>query len=275
MSTPIVKHITFKNTVRIIALTKAGLVLAELIKKILVNSAFSHTTSHVDIWFKPQPFTEKIQTAFKDGDKLIFICATGIVVRSLAPVLQNKHQDPPVLVVDELGQFVVPLLSGHEGGANHWAQQLSTELHAQAVITSAKAYVDPVYTVGMGCERDCPLSYLDTLLQESLVAVGLTIEQVDSFHSIDLKKDETQLLELAKKYDKPFYTWNQTELRSMEHLLSTKSDYVFNTVGVYGVAESACLLGVQHITHNEPELILTKQKNSKATCAIARSFSSV
>lgn len=249
---------------RVIALTPKGLQLAERIK--------SHFPDF-DIWFKTQPFGEKVQQAFSSGERLIFICATGIVVRTLAPVLQDKYQDPPVLVLDEQGQFVIPLLSGHEGGANDWAAELSQTLSAKLILTTAQSYLKPKYTVGMGCERNCPLSYLEELLFNSLQQSDLTIEQIDSFHSINVKVDETHLIALAEKYRKPFLTWQAEELRQVEAQLSVRSDYVFNTVGVYGVAESAALYGAQNLTKKQAELVLAKQKNSKATCAIARSYS--
>ena len=252
-----------QSKIRIITLTEAGQRLAQRIQQQLPGA---------EIWFKPQPFAATVQQAFRSGDRLIFICATGIVIRTLAAVLQDKHQDPPVLVLDELGQFVIPLLSGHEGGANDWGYELAQQLDAKLVLTSAKAYLKPIYTVGMGCERDCPLEYLEELLQSCLVAAGLTIEQVHSIHSIDIKADETNLIALAAHYGKPFCTWSAAELTPMEPLLSTKSDYVFNTVGVYGVAESAALLGASEVHQTAAELCLNKHKNTKATCAIARSF---
>lgn len=251
--------------IRIIALTSNGYSLAHRLQILLPEAV---------IWFKPTPFSEQVQAAFNAGDKLIFICATGIVMRSLAPVLRNKHEDPPVLVLDELGQFVVPLLSGHEGGANHWAKEVANFLAAQAVITTANYYTDPLYTVGMGCERGCSITYLETLLFSSLRECGLTIDQIDNISSIALKSDEEGLLALANKYNKPFLTWDTDQLRTVEHLLSTRSEYVFNTVGVYGVAESACLFACTQQVQSLPELILPKQKNAKATCAIARIFKS-
>jgi cobalt-precorrin 5A hydrolase len=90
--------------------------------------------------------------------------------------------------------------------------------------------------------------------------------------SIDIKADEVGLIELTKQFDKPFSTWNQKQLATEESLLSTKSDYIMSVVGVYGVAESAALHAARVVTGQAPELVLNKQKNSKATCAIARSF---
>jgi len=254
-----------QRAIKIIALTDQGLQLAEKLDSVLSNS---------ELLFKPQPFAEKVQQAFVAGGALVFICATGIVMRTLAPVIKDKHNDPPVLVMDELGQFVIPLLSGHEGGANEWAAQLANELEAKCVLTTANAYLKPVYTVGMGCERDCPKEYLSELLNACLEQAGLKIEQIESFHSIDIKHDERALIELAAGCSKPYQTWAVKELAKMEHLLSVRSEYVFETVGVYGVAESAALYGAYDLSTKEPELVLAKQKNAKATCAIARVYCS-
>ena len=69
---------------------------------------------------------------------LIFIMATGIVVRSISKFLQHKSLDPAVLCLDEKGKFVISLLSGHLGGANMFAKMLSNKLAgSQAVITTA------------------------------------------------------------------------------------------------------------------------------------------
>lgn len=74
---------------------------------------------------------------FSDSDALIFIGATGIAVRSIAPYVASKKSDPAVLVVDECGKFVISLLSGHLGGANELAQQIAEALHSTAVVTTA------------------------------------------------------------------------------------------------------------------------------------------
>ena len=58
-------------------------------------------------------------------------------------------------------------------------------------------------------------------------------------------------------------------------MLSTRSDYVYDTVGVYGVAESAALHAARKLTGNAPELVLAKRKSRRATCAIARAYPSL
>lgn len=266
LNTTHIESVNIKS-VHIIALTEAGHKLAQTLV-----SQLSATQQEIDIWYKPKPFAEKVQQAFVRGERLIFICATGIVVRTLAPVLQDKHNDPAILILDEAGKFVIPLLSGHEGGANDWANQISELMHSQLVMTTANPYLKPTYTVGMGCERDCPLSYLSELLDQCLKQSGLTIEQVHSINSIDIKADETHLIELAEQLNKPFITWNKSDLRTVESQLSTHSEYIFKTVGVYGVAESAALYSAQSETGQQAELVLNKHKNAKVTCAIARSY---
>ncbi|MDP6191077.1 MAG: cobalamin biosynthesis protein [Gammaproteobacteria bacterium] len=253
--------------IRIFALTEAGASLGQRLQQYLQTA-----TQEVILQVRPQPFTESVQTAFAHGERLIMICATGIAVRTLAPVLVDKYRDPAVLVLDEQGEFVIPLLSGHEGGANEWGRQVSELLSAQLVMTTAKPYLQPVYTVGMGCERHCDAAHLQALLEQCLTQQGLQIADIVSINSIDIKADEAGLIALANDQEKLFQTFSAEQLAAVRDQLQTPSEYVYNTVGVYGVAESAALWAAQQATQGQAELVLAKQKTSKATCAIARAY---
>lgn len=82
-------------------------------------------------------FAETVRRAFTDCDALVFVMATGIVVRTIAPLVQSKASDPAVLVLDQRGKHVISLLSGHLGGANAMAEQAAAYLGGEAVITTA------------------------------------------------------------------------------------------------------------------------------------------
>lgn len=78
-----------------------------------------------------------MDTLFENYESLIFIMATGIVVRSIAKHIKNKFEDPAILVIDEKGNNVISLLSGHMGGANEMTNYISGLIGANPVITTA------------------------------------------------------------------------------------------------------------------------------------------
>ena len=125
--------------IAIICFTEKGKVLADNVAKKLrttghkcsVTSAkqgSSKNCSNTDEW---------VFENFKKDNYLLFIGACGIAVRKIARFVKDKTSDPAVIVMDECAQFVIPILSGHLGGANAFANELAKVTGAKAVITTA------------------------------------------------------------------------------------------------------------------------------------------
>lgn len=247
----------------IVSLTAAGAQLAQRLLALEPGAEHLH---------RPANFTATVQQRFQAGHRLALILASGIAVRTLAPVLRNKHRDPPVLVLDEAGRFIVPLLSGHEGGANAWAQAWAERLGAQCVITSARAYTQPIYAAGLGCERGCPAEVLRELMEQTLGAQGLGLDCLSALASIGLKSDEAGMLELARQLALPVHFFSAEQLARYEDRLTQRSAIVLRETGCYGVAEAAALAQAEALSGGPAELIIAKHKNARATFALARGY---
>ena len=78
-----------------------------------------------------------VKDLWNRDEALVFIMATGIVVRTIAPLLKDKKTDPAVVVLDDAGKFAVSLAGGHLGGANELAREIARFLGGEAVITTA------------------------------------------------------------------------------------------------------------------------------------------
>lgn len=77
-----------------------------------------------------------LRSLFAAGHPIIGVCASGILIRSLSPMLSDKWREPPVIALAEDGSSVVPLLGGHHG-ANAIATKLGTALNANVALTTA------------------------------------------------------------------------------------------------------------------------------------------
>jgi cobalt-precorrin 5A hydrolase / precorrin-3B C17-methyltransferase len=90
-------------------------------------------TTDVDVQFTD--FGATVRQLFQQGTPIIGICAAGILIRTVAPLLQNKWQEPPLLAIAEDGSAVVPLLGGLQG-ANHLAREIGLHLKIEPAITT-------------------------------------------------------------------------------------------------------------------------------------------
>ena len=262
--------------------------------------------------------SEWTKDAFANRRALIFVGAMGIAVRTIAPYIKSKLTDSPVIVVDEKGQFVIPILSGHVGGANELAHKIAEHLGAVAVITTAtdindvfavdvfavkngleilnkkgiqavsskilegeratisfplgksrklpqeliyidyppKINVDIIISeddellkkatfplrpkkkiLGIGCKKGKSCEDIEELVDEC----GVDMNQIYAVASIDIKKNETGIIQFSNKYRIEFLTYTKEELMKIEGDFSA-SEFVNSTVGVDNVCERSALL---------------------------------
>ena len=330
------------QTIGIIAFTKAGCALAKKLAdglglgsgSVCGPARFADELG-IDAYGSLDAWT---QAHFTTDDALIFVGASGIAVRAIAPHVRDKFSDPAVVSVDEAGRFVVPLLSGHVGGANELAREVAAITGGQAAVSTATDVnglfavdewaarhgfailersiakeisaalldgrtvgfksdfeldekpsgvtegaadigfvvslddsampfprtlhlVPRVATVGVGCRKGTDPSALEQAVADALAEANVSAKAVTAIASIDVKKNELAILELASKmgWSPVFYTAD--ELAAVPGEFSS-SDFVKRTVGVDNVCErAACASG--------GELVLGKQAGGGITVAIA------
>lgn len=283
---------------------------------------------------------ETVKRHFND-DAVIFIGAVGIAVRSIAPYIKDKFCDPAVLVIDELGRYVIPLLSGHVGGANELANYIGEALSAAPIITTAtdingtfavdifakknnllissrklakdvsaalldnncididsdiksidvkelkkklnpknkacdikvritdRIYDDTVLTlipknlyIGVGCKKNTDADKMWDFVNDMFRLEGLDIRAVKSIGSIDIKRDEDAVKNLANRLNVPFLTFTKDELNSVSGDFF-ESEFVRKTVGVGNVCERAVCIQCNN-------LIVKKTTREGMTVAIGR-----
>jgi len=90
----------------------------------------------------------------------VFVAAAGIVVRAVAPLLRGKDRDPGVVVLDQAGEYVVSLLSGHLGGANRLARRIGGIIGARPVVTTATDTADILAADVLADESDMAIANL-------------------------------------------------------------------------------------------------------------------
>lgn len=160
----------------------------------------------------------RIPDLMRGFDQLVFFLSVGAVVRLIAPHLRSKYQDPGVLAIDAAGRFVVPVLSGHLGGANAFAARVAGLLGATAVVTTASEVVDTLAVDILGRELGWRVEAPDINLRRAAAAavdgapVALVqeagsrawwrgpaplpgnIRVLDSLDALDLDRDRAVLL---------------------------------------------------------------------------------
>ena len=281
------------------------------------KTELSHTLDKLHTYKK---LDDILAPAWKGYDAIIAILAMGAVVRKIAPLLEDKSTDPAVLVINLALDRVVPLLSGHLGGANELADTLAERLpnclnfistatdqtktlafemlakKNEWKIENLKALarvsnrllnkqpvkvatyksifksipnkenltlvdfdsldletvvIDPVISskcltfrpkvyLGIGCNRDTPLSEIEEAVEQFLETNRLKLEDVENIASFEAKSDEVGLLEFAKKHNFQIQFYEKDAINALENEFSNSASTKF--FGLKGVAEPSAVL---------------------------------
>lgn len=109
--------------ISIITVTQEGDNIAETLKKTIGGD--------IDMISR-----QDVERLFTEREAFIFIGAMGICVRTIAPLIGDKHTDPAVICIDSTGRNVISVLSGHVGGANQLTREVAAAIRAMPVITT-------------------------------------------------------------------------------------------------------------------------------------------
>ncbi|MTJ81494.1 MAG: precorrin-3B C(17)-methyltransferase [Telmatospirillum sp.] len=126
-----------QQTIAVIAVNAAGRETASRIAALLPGARLHGRTGRIDDCDVPfAETTAHVRQLFGDGVPVVAVCAAGILIRAVAPLLLDKRAEPPVIAVSPDGASVVPLLGGHHG-ANRLARHIAAGLKGHAAITTA------------------------------------------------------------------------------------------------------------------------------------------
>jgi cobalt-precorrin 5A hydrolase len=181
---------------------------------------------------------EQFSQVFHTQRQWIILAASGIAVRFLNGLIQDKHSDPAVVVLDEAGRYAIALLAGHEGGANQLAYSVANVVSAVPIITTATEALKPL-VVGIGCRKGVSKQRIEKAIFQALGQYQ--IEQVREVATIDLKAEEPGLIEFCSQYDLSLRVLSSSILADRSWV-TQPSDWVQQTIGLDGVCEPCALI---------------------------------
>lgn len=181
---------------------------------------------------------DQFRARFHERARWVLVMATGIAVRFLDGLAQDKHRDPAVVVLDEGARHAIALLSGHEGGANALAYQVAAACSATPVVSTATEATKPL-VAGIGCRKGASSAQIEAALH---LALGdRSLADIREVATIDLKAEEPGLLEFCAKFALPLRVFAQADVAARAWI-SQPSAWVRQQIGVDGVCEPCALM---------------------------------
>ena len=195
--------------ISIISFTSSGFKIG---KKIENNFANCKHYFHKELDIKISSLMKDI---YEESQAIVFISATGIAVRMISPYIKNKKVDPAVVVIDDQGKFIIPLLSGHLGGSNELSKKIS-EIFPKSTLVMTTASDSRGFTSPDLFAKDMGFCfYNEEKLTEYANAYALTNEELTEFTSAMVEGEEIYL------YSEVEINWdysNFTRIYSLENM---------------------------------------------------------
>lgn len=182
---------------------------------------------------------EAFRTRFAEHRQWVILGASGVATRYLSGLLDSKKSDPAVVVVDEALRFAIPLVGGHEGGANELAYEISRITGASPAVTTATEALKTL-VLGIGCRKGVSSQQIDAAVLAALPE-GKSITDIREVVTVDLKVREAGLLDWAAGQALPLRIVSSKQIAARPWV-SKPSDWVQANVDLPGVCEPAALI---------------------------------
>lgn len=181
---------------------------------------------------------EQFRAIFATRAHWVLVMATGIAMRFMDGLPRHKLSDPGVVVLDEAARFAIPLLSGHEGGANALACRIANLVSATPVITTATEASKPLL-VGIGCRKGVTARQVEKAVAHALG--NRRVDEIREVATIDLKAQEPGLLAFCTQHGLPLRIIRRESIAARAWV-SQPSAWVEQNIGVAGVCEPCALI---------------------------------
>lgn len=216
---------------------------------------------HAEARVYGRSLAEFVGSMWATHSALVFVMATGIAVRSIAPWVASKYDDPAVVVIDDAGRFAISLLSGHEGGANALAEDVAEITGAVPVVTTGTDAKRGV-VLGVGSRRGVSREQVLAAIDEVLETTGRSRADVRALATIDMKADEPGIRGAADELGVVLRVVPRPRIRALQEALREPT-FAEEVTGVAAVCVPAALMSDPHA------MLISQLAKDGVTVAIA------
>ncbi len=240
----------------IIALTKNAIKLAQKIQNKIKDSTIYTLPKWNYKNAKPinKVFHKFIKKLFSLHDVLIFIMASGIVVRTISRYIKKKDIDPAILVIDEKGDYVISLLSGHIGKANDSAKFIADKINAKPIITTSSDLNNKLSVDTLAEKLNCHLCDLKKAKEVTSLIVNDEPVKVISDNFIKIPSYLDCKKNIAKGYI--YITNKKIKINEKNNVILIPRNIIIGIGCKKGISKNKI---IKHINHNLNKLNLNKK----------------